>query len=302
MKNMIDRYLYDVSKRLPESIRLDVERELRSNIADMLPENPADEEIEKVLLSLGSPAKLAVRYHPNPRYLIPPELFDDYLMFLKIVAASLAGLLAALSVFRVIFGDAGGAGIVETTVSVVTSLITAAFTGAVHAFLWVTVGFSCVAYFGKDKIGAQWSPKNLPDIPKNTKAVIKRSDTIAGPSFPSCFPSCFWSERCAGLRSSPGMRAGVPAVPLFSEHVVRQFLPLFVIAILFLLFISVLKLVSGRWTVTVAVAQCVYSIFNTVVGIAFLTRPDVFTEAFVARFADKLYVTMRCCQVIFIPA
>jgi hypothetical protein len=212
-------------------------------------------------------------------------------MVLKIVAASLAGLLAALSVFRVIFGDAGGAGIVETTVSVVTSLITAAFTGAVHAFLWVTVGFSCVAYFGKDKIGAQWSPKNLPDIPKNTKAVIKRSDTIAGAVFSILFSVLFL---VGALRRPPFIawyEAGVPAVPLFSEHVVRQFLPLFVIAILFLLFISVLKLVSGRWTVTVAVAQCVYSIFNTVVGIAFLTRPDVFTEAFVARFADKLYVT-----------
>lgn len=28
MKNMIDRYLYDVSKRLPENIRADVEREI----------------------------------------------------------------------------------------------------------------------------------------------------------------------------------------------------------------------------------------------------------------------------------
>jgi hypothetical protein len=67
---MIERYLYDVTKRLPEDIREDVRIELRSNIEDMLSDDPNDEEIERVLLELGSPAKLAVKYHPNPRYLI----------------------------------------------------------------------------------------------------------------------------------------------------------------------------------------------------------------------------------------
>ncbi len=107
MSNMIERYLYDVAKRLPEDIREDVKNELRSNIEDMLSDDPGEEEIEKVLLEMGSPAKLAVKYQPNPRYLISPELFDDYFTGLKIVAVTLAVLLAGLAIFKIIFGGRG---------------------------------------------------------------------------------------------------------------------------------------------------------------------------------------------------
>jgi hypothetical protein len=75
MSSLIDRYLYDITKRLPEKSRADVERELRSNIEDMLPEDPTDDDVVRVLTELGSPAKLSAAYRSNPRYLISPELF-----------------------------------------------------------------------------------------------------------------------------------------------------------------------------------------------------------------------------------
>lgn len=40
--DMIDRYIYDVIRRLPEKERADVRQELRANIYDMLPEAPSD--------------------------------------------------------------------------------------------------------------------------------------------------------------------------------------------------------------------------------------------------------------------
>ena len=90
MSSIIDRYLYDVTRRLPENMRDDVEQELRANIEDMLPDNPTEEEIENVLESLGAPSKLAAKYRPNPRYLISPALFEEYISVLKIVAVVLA--------------------------------------------------------------------------------------------------------------------------------------------------------------------------------------------------------------------
>jgi hypothetical protein len=290
MKNMIDRYLYDVSRRLPESIRADVERELRSNIEDMLPENPTEEDTERVLLSLGSPAKLSVQYHPNPRYLIPPELFDDYLMVLKIVAVTLASLLAALSVFKVVFGDLGGAGLVPMIVTVLSSFLSAAFTGIVQAFFWVTVGFFCASYFGKDKKEAHWSPKELREIPQNAKTVIKKSETIANVVFTVLFTLLFLAGT---LRQPPFIawyEAGRPIVPLLNAQVVLRFLPLYIIEMLLLIFVSALKLIKGRWTASVAISQCVSGAFSAVVGVAFFTRPDVFTGAFMARFAEKLHL------------
>jgi hypothetical protein len=291
MKNMIDRYLYDVSRRLPEDIRTDVERELRSNIEDMLPEDPKEEDIEKVLLELGNPAKLSVKYNPHPRYLISPELFDDYFMVLKIVAATLAILLAALAVFKFIFGDPGDVTVISTVVTLLTGFFSGAFTGIVQAFFWVTVIFFCIEHFGGLKEKIQWSPKQLPDVPANAKTLIKRSDTVASTVFSLLFSTLFLVGTLRHPQFIAWYEAGKPSVPLFDEALVAQFLPLFIFLMALTLVIAVLKLIKGRWSVTMALGHCLYSVFSAVVGVTFVNRPHVITDAFVARFAEKLHVT-----------
>jgi len=59
MKQLIDRYIYDVVRRLAEKDRDEVSRELESNIYDMLPDDPSEEDIRKVLYDLGAPCGLA---------------------------------------------------------------------------------------------------------------------------------------------------------------------------------------------------------------------------------------------------
>ncbi len=293
MKNIIDRYLYDVSRRLPENMRADVERELRSNIEDMLSESPSDDDIEQVLLELGSPSKLAVQYNPHPRYLISPELFDDYLMVLKVVAISLAALLAALAVFKIIFGNAGSVsseGVVSSIVTIITSFITAAFTGAIQAFFWVTAIFFIVEYIGSKKGLTPWSPKQLPEIPQNSKVVIKRSDTIANAIFSTLFSTLFLVGTIRHPQFIAWYEAGAPTAPLFNEQIILQFLPLFIFMMVFTLFFAVMKLIKGRWSVSIVIIQTLYSIFEAVISVTFISRPNVITDAFVARFADKLSV------------
>ena len=61
MKNeLIARYVYAVTRELPENQRLDIDKELRSLIEDMLDErcsgsDPAITDIEAVLSELGNP-------------------------------------------------------------------------------------------------------------------------------------------------------------------------------------------------------------------------------------------------------
>jgi uncharacterized membrane protein len=290
MKNMIDRYLYAVSRRLPENIREDVQRELRSNIEDMLPENPSEEDIERVLAELGSPSKLAVKYHPNPRYLISPELFDDYMMVLKIVAVTLSTLLAAISVLTFVFGDVGGVSAVEFTTAVVTSILTSVFSGVVQAFFWVTVVFFLMERLNGKSIIKPWSPKDLPEIPTDTKGVIKPGEVIAGAIFSVIFSVIFLA---GALRHPPlfaWYEAGASTVPLFTESVVRQFLPLFILVVLLNLLAAAAKLVRGRWTYGVAGLHILYEVVSAAVSMAFLTRPNVFTGEFLARFAGKVNI------------
>ena len=52
MSDLIERCLYDVTRRLLESERDEVRRELMANISDMLPDNPAERDIADVLTSL----------------------------------------------------------------------------------------------------------------------------------------------------------------------------------------------------------------------------------------------------------
>jgi hypothetical protein len=72
MEKMIERYIYAVTKRLPEAMKEEVKEELNGNIYDMLPENPTDEDIDKVLHELGHPRELARNYRCHDRYVVSP--------------------------------------------------------------------------------------------------------------------------------------------------------------------------------------------------------------------------------------
>ena len=90
---MIDRYVYDVTWRLPKAQREDIDQELRGLIEDMLEQagpNPGKEAVEEVLIELGRPSKLAAKYRGNKRFLIGPEMFDTYFLVLKIVLGATA--------------------------------------------------------------------------------------------------------------------------------------------------------------------------------------------------------------------
>lgn len=107
--NLIERYVYDVARRLPEKDREDVKKELRANIYDMLPDGMGDEAVKKVLYELGSPASLAEKYRTRPRYLISPAYFDEYVNALKWILP-LVGVLVMLIGFAVGAFDAAKSG------------------------------------------------------------------------------------------------------------------------------------------------------------------------------------------------
>ena len=56
---LIDRYIYDVVRRLPKDQREDIELELRALIDDMLGGAAEESEVAGVLQNLGKPADLA---------------------------------------------------------------------------------------------------------------------------------------------------------------------------------------------------------------------------------------------------
>ena len=63
---MINRYILRCYKKFAEKQRADIEKELRTLIDDMIEENDEpvsyEKKVEKVLLELGDPEKLADNY------------------------------------------------------------------------------------------------------------------------------------------------------------------------------------------------------------------------------------------------
>lgn len=94
---LIERYIYAVSRRLPVSQRADIEQELRTLIEDMIQERchgeAGQEQIMALLKELGDPAYLAGQYREEQKYLIGPQLYDAYTLAMRIfLAASVFGI------------------------------------------------------------------------------------------------------------------------------------------------------------------------------------------------------------------
>ena len=94
-KELVNRYVYEVTKRIPKEQRNEIEMELRELIEDMAEGAP----LEEVFVKLGDPAVFARKYREDKNYVISPEYFDNYVWVMKIAIACIwAGLLIATAV------------------------------------------------------------------------------------------------------------------------------------------------------------------------------------------------------------
>jgi hypothetical protein len=106
--NLIDTYVSEVGRQLPQKNRIDIEAEIHSVLQDMLDERskqtgkPIDEElIMEVLQEYDSPEKVAASYQ-GERFLIGPGLYRTYIKVIQIVlpimgVLALIGLVFSLS-------------------------------------------------------------------------------------------------------------------------------------------------------------------------------------------------------------
>jgi hypothetical protein len=103
---LIDRYIRDVSRRLPRRLRADVEKELRSSLHDALDARAADsgeraesaaseDKVVELLRKFGPPAQLAASYRSDPGFLVGPELYPAFLKTMKIVIIIIVGIAVA---------------------------------------------------------------------------------------------------------------------------------------------------------------------------------------------------------------
>ena len=104
MKNdLIERYIYAVTKQLPKKNREDVSMELRGLIDDMLSERcagePTEQDVRDVLTELGTPLELYAKYDEDAdKCLIGQPYYSSYKLAMKAILAAIIGGLCAYPV------------------------------------------------------------------------------------------------------------------------------------------------------------------------------------------------------------
>ena len=176
--NLIEQYIYAVTKHLPVAQREDVADELRSMIMDELEEKSSrsKKNIEAVLLKLGDPDTLARKYVGSKQYIIGPTLYPSYIRLLKY--GFMIGLPIAFVLSLILNLSESPASLINLLVESVGNTVAA----GIQIIFWISLTFFIIERSGVDtkefaKSNGLWNPSMLPQLP--TRRQIPISEVVA---------------------------------------------------------------------------------------------------------------------------
>lgn len=279
MTSLTDRYVAATVRSLPESQRVDVERELRASIEDDIDARreagaePVEAERE-VLMGLGDPAGLAARYSERPLYLIGPT---NFLFYRRSLIALLAIIVPIAAVGSGLVHALTGEGIG----SVIAAAVSTALSAAMHIGFWVTLVFAILDWTGASKNGplVRWNLDMLPDVPQKRAL---RSDAVASIVwlvillvflvYPQFFPIAWNAE-------------GPVREPLLDPALWSFWLPYFIVLTIAEVGLALVTYRAGGWTWSVAVVNAVMAVAAAVPIAVLALASDLYNPAFLSAFA-----------------
>ena len=287
---LIDRYIAEVGRHLPEKNREDIEAEIRSMLEDMIDENsqqtgkPVNDEVTAAVLEqLGDPKLLAYQYTPAKHYLIGPDWYEAYIETLKRVLATALPVVAIVTIFIALarnpigFADAAGQAF-GRVIDV-----------AIGILFWVTVAFIIVERtdtnpneLGSAKTGA-WTVDQLPQLPK--KRQISIGDALASIVFVIGYTT--WVV-LPFLQSQQ-----TEYVPFLNPDLWQIWLPVFFVLVVLTLIHEVFKLIIGNWTQPLMITNVILCLVSIAYIIALVTTQDVINPAFLATLSDDIVDELR---------
>lgn len=199
--DLIERYIYAATKRLPGKIRADVSDELRTIIDDMLTERcgnttPSEKDIRVVLTELGTPQELYEQYNPDSdKCLIGSPYYSTYKYVLKIVLICAASGITLAAVISSLISGFGNTDFLTVNSFIIffRDLFVRIFetvpSALVWAFAFVTILFA-IFYHKNIKIDNTGNLDNLPSVPVK-KEKISKAEPIVSIAISIAFMSVF---------------------------------------------------------------------------------------------------------------
>lgn len=291
--DLIERYVYAVTKRLPRKQREDVSMELNSLIDDMLTERcgdetPTEKDIRAVLTELGSPYELYAKYDEDAeRCLIGQPYFSTYKLVLKIVLAAVAvgvsiGYLMLTLVQPMAWYEA------------VAELIGNLFTGLLSGFAIVTLLFAFFHHKGVN-LNESFKLDDLPEVPKKTQEV-SRTDAVIGIVIDIVFIAIFLAApQLLGLiRMENG-----EIVPIFNVEMIRASWYIVVLFGLFGIIRESVKLLEGRYSKKVMYSTIAMNLLSAGTAAWWLSDAKMFNPDFSVQVIAQLENTQSIVMTIF---
>lgn len=293
---LIDRYIYAVTGYLPEENREDVGRELQSNIEEMLPDNPSEDAVYKVLVDLGNPWELASEYNSKKRYLIGPRYYDKYISVLKLVVGICIAVFLSLEAVVWILEPQNSGFIYNDIGSMIAAMISAAFEGTLQGVAWVTIIFvllerSGVATGGLPFAKKEWTPDDLPEGPVNYSGKISRVETGISMFFTILFTALIVLKPQLIAVYLQGNNNTLTSTSLLNIERLQIYIPIIVILVIVNVGVLVWKLVAGRWNLPLAISSGIANGAECVLLITMLSDKSIFNTEFSITISNLLSVS-----------
>ncbi|MFA5450140.1 MAG: hypothetical protein WC292_06875 [Clostridia bacterium] len=285
-KDYIKLYVDNVVARLPQKDREEVRKELNANIYDMLSEHPDYAEIKVVLEGLGSPKTLAEKYRTNPRYLISPAIFDNYIKVL-LIGVPIAAILSAFAAFMIAL-----VGIISNNVTDISDMmseligefVSALYSGAIYAAVMITLGFIIYEHTNKTikkEKPKKWEIENLKDVNLGPES-ISLTSSVASIVVIVCI-SVFFMLLSAGIL--PNFiwikHNGLEVYSFFSKEFFRHCLYIIPILATAGIFTDILKIKYRKWTKGILYSVIVTSVIYVASFIFIFMRPQILSVEFI---------------------
>lgn len=297
---LIDSYIHEVSKRLQKNKREKIKVELKATIEDMLPEQYSESEVKEVLKKLGSPVEVAASYQDTPRFLIGPEIFDQYTRTIKLVIPWAILITIIVQVIEKMVLYSGEEALLTAIITAFVGIIVAIIAVLFHVLFWVTVIFIIKERSGAEKISLpilndtkQWSPDDLVQIKKIPKdKIITLSDTIFSLLGIIIFSFVYWNAyRLLGIYTTNDNGSLKFVMPIFNQNILQSFVPVVLLCIILSLTLTFLKWRAGQWTVPIAITNALLQSVGTIVFILMAMHQDFIHSASIPYMAAILETT-----------
>lgn len=281
--DLVERYLYAVTRRLPAKQRADVAEELRTLVFDMLDERcgtlpPTQKDVRVVLTELGTPGEMVRKYTADEdACLIGQPYYAQYLLVLKIVLACVVGGITLASALTVVTGAADD-GLLKEGLGWFGSIIGA----SAFAFTFVTVLFAVFHRKGV-QVEVMGSLDDLPPVPRGASST--RGEAVVGIVFSIIFAAVFLLF--PDILNALSHRAdGVPFDP-FNIEAIRASAWILVAWTLVCVAGESFKLVEGRYTKRAFVVSLVANVAAAALTVFWLANYQIIdSQAIVQAFAS----------------